>query len=47
MLHAQKQRDIIVRAGEMVCEYLQIKPDVYLYNRPNSEHSIVEYQDPI
>lgn len=31
----------------MVCEYLQIKPDVYLYNRPNDEHSIVEYQDPI
>ena len=47
MVHAQKQRDIIVRAGEMICEYLQIKPDVFLYNRPNGEPSIVEYQDPI
>jgi len=47
MVQAQKQRDIIVRAGEMICEYLQIKSDVFLYNRPNGEPSIVEYQDPI
>jgi len=38
---------VIVRAGEMICEYLQIKPDLYIFNRPNGEPTIVEYQDPI
>jgi hypothetical protein len=31
----------------MICEYLQIKSDVFLYNRPNGELTIVNYHDPI
>lgn len=36
-----------MRAGEMICNYLDLDPSSFFYNRSNGEPSIVEFYDPI
>ena len=41
MVHVIKKREIFIRAGEMICKYLEIDADNFLYQRENGESTIL------
>ncbi len=47
LIHIAKKREIIVKAGEMICTYLELDPQHFLKNRPNGDPTIVDSCDPV
>lgn len=45
--HMQKKREITIKAGEMICTYLELDFQPFIHQRQNEEPTIVEYVDPI
>jgi len=43
----QKKKEITIKAGEMICTFLELDYQPFIYKRPNEEPTIVEYLDPV
>lgn len=47
LVQIQKKKDITIKAGEMICAYLELDQTSFIYKRPNGEPTIVDNLDPI
>ena len=47
LIHIAKKREITIKAGEMICTYLELNPENFLRNRPSGEPTIVDICDPV
>ena len=45
--HIKSKREITIKAGEMICAFLEIDPEKFVRNRPSGEPTIVDYCDPV
>jgi len=45
--HIAKKRQITIKAGEMICTYLEINPENFLRNRTSGEPTIIDICDPV
>jgi hypothetical protein len=47
LVHIAKKREVTIKAGEMICTYLELKPELFLKNRASGEPTIVDNCDPV
>ena len=47
LVHLQKKREIIAKAAQMICTYLDIDFESFLHYRPNGDLTIYYMMDPI